>query len=89
MKPGKIVSNLKRITSEYIELEDRIRLAGLTDENFAEIRMENGDINHLFELRDIFFEMKADWEESEKHREEVQAKIDEMEAQMDVSFRLG
>ena len=33
MKSGNIVSNLKRITSEYIELEDRIRLAGLTDEN--------------------------------------------------------
>ena len=33
MKPEKIVSSLKRITSEYIELEDRIRLAGITDDN--------------------------------------------------------
>ena len=35
-----------------------------------------------FELRDIFFEMKADWDESEKHREQVQAKIDEMEVKV-------
>ena len=33
VKPEKIVSNLERITTEYIELEDRIRLAGLTEEN--------------------------------------------------------
>ena len=33
VKPEKVVSKLKRITTEYIELEDRIRLAGLTEEN--------------------------------------------------------
>lgn len=33
MKSKKVVISLERITTEYIELEDRIRLASLTDDN--------------------------------------------------------
>ena len=33
MKSDRTVSSLKRITTEYIEVEDRVRLAGLTDNN--------------------------------------------------------
>ena len=57
MKSEQMISSLKRITTEYTELEDRIRLAGLTDDNqtialWLTMRLLKRLINHCLNLLD-------------------------------------
>merc|ERR1712196_277836 len=70
-KPGKRKSDLN------------LNVDNLSDSNFADVRKENADIDHLFSLRDIFKEMQKDWNTCDSHRDELQAKIDELEAKED------
>ena len=57
MKSTKVMSSLKRITTEYIELEDRIRLAGLIEDNqtvsiWLTMRLLRRLISHCINLVD-------------------------------------
>ena len=77
MKLEKIVRNLERITTEHVELEDRIRLAGLTYDNqtvciWLTMRLLKRLITHFLNLLEKNTpELKETPTQSEQSRESI------------------
>ena len=79
MKSEQMTSSLKRITTEYIEPEDRIRLAGLTGDNqtvsiWLTMRLLKRLINHCLNLLDKNTpELKAAATQNEQSRKNMKS----------------
>ena len=77
LKSEQMMSSLKRITTEYIELEDRVRLAGLTGDDqtvsiWLTMRLLKRLINHCLNLLDTNTpELKTAPTQSEQSRENM------------------